>query len=165
MKKIMLLSLLLTPLALMAQPAAPVPPVAAVPPVAPHGSMKPLPPMGRQRTMAPGGRWWLDPATAERIGLTEDQRAKLAEIYHANRLRLIDVNASLQKEQLIMEPMMEADRPDQAQVLAQIDKIAQARAELEKANARMLFGFRGVLSQEQWKKLQQPGPRPKARTL
>jgi hypothetical protein len=36
--------------------------------------------------------------------------------------------------------------------------VAQARAELEKANARMLLGFRGVLTQEQWKKLQAEDP-------
>ena len=43
-------------------------------------------------------------------------------------------------------------------VLAQIDRIAQARAELEKANARMLLGLRGVLTLDQWKKLQAEGP-------
>ncbi len=47
---------------------------------------------------------------------------------------------------------------DEAQVLGQIDRIAQARAELEKANARMLLAFRGVLTLEQWKKLQAEEP-------
>ena len=65
--------------------------------------------------------------------------------------------------------MLEVDRPDEAKVLAQIDRVAQDRAELEKANARMLLGLRNVLTPEQWKKLQQEdrprdrppgGPRP-----
>jgi TonB family protein len=37
--------------------------------------------------------------------------------------------------------------------VAQIDKIAQARAELEKANARMLLGIRRVMTADQWQKL------------
>jgi len=45
-------------------------------------------------------------------------------------------------------------QPDESKVLAQINRIAQASAELEKTNGRMLLGFRGVLTQEQWKKLQ-----------
>jgi Spy/CpxP family protein refolding chaperone len=50
---------------------------------------------------------------------------------------------------------MAADSPDETKTLAQIDKVAQARAELEKANARFLFGIRRVLTPEQWKKLQE----------
>ena len=38
--------------------------------------------------------------------------------------------------------------------LAQIDKVAQARAELEKANARFLLALRAKLTPEQWKALQ-----------
>jgi Spy/CpxP family protein refolding chaperone len=49
--------------------------------------------------------------------------------------------------------MLSADRPDEAQVLAQIDKVAQARAELEKSHARMLLGIRQVLTTDQWKQL------------
>jgi len=55
---------------------------------------------------------------------------------------------------------MEADQPDEARIVAQIDKVAQARAELEKANARMLLGIRRVLTPDQWKKLQAEAPRP-----
>ena len=59
-----------------------------------------------------------------------------------------------------MEPLMAADTPDEPKILAQIDKIAQARAELEKANARFLLGIRRILTQEQWKKLRAEMPRP-----
>ena len=49
-----------------------------------------------------------------------------------------------------MEPLIKADRLDEIKVAAQIDKVADARAELEKANAKMLLGIRQVLTQEQW---------------
>lgn len=53
-----------------------------------------------------------------------------------------------------MEPMLAANPPDTNKVLAQIDHTAQARAELEKANAKMLLGIRNVLTPDQWTKLQ-----------
>ena len=53
---------------------------------------------------------------------------------------------------------MSADTPDEPKILAQIDRVAQARAELEKANARLLLGIRRVLTPDQWKKLQADTP-------
>jgi periplasmic protein CpxP/Spy len=118
-------------------------------------------PMQRNRpTMdrAPAGRWWTNPSMVEKLGLTPDQQSKIGAVFQQNRLKLIDLNASLQKEQATLEPLLETERPDESKVLAQIDRIAQARGELEKANARMLLGFRGVLTQDQWKKLQSDAP-------
>ena len=106
----------------------------------------------------PPGKWWMDPGVVQQIGLTEEQQKKIEGIFQQSRLRLIDLSASLQKEQAVMESSMEADHPDEAKVVQQIDRVAQARAELEKANARMLLGFRNVLQQDQWKKLQAGRP-------
>ncbi len=39
--------------------------------------------------------------------------------------------------------------------MAQIDKVAAARAELEKANARYLLALRSKLTPEQWKQVQE----------
>src|SRR5580692_13224100 len=95
------------------------------------------PPMERAFHAGPPGRWWTDPGMVQKLGLTADQQKRIDALFQQNRLKLIDLSAGLQKEEAIMEPLLEADRPDESQVLAQIDRIAQARAELEKANARM----------------------------
>lgn len=123
----------------------------------PMPPMAPRSPMGRGRQM-PGGRWWTNPEMVQKLGLTADQKQKIDSIFQQSRLKLIDLNAALQKEEAILEPLLEAERPDEAKVVAQIDRVAQARGELEKSNARMLLGFRGVLTQEQWKKLQADRP-------
>jgi periplasmic protein CpxP/Spy len=124
----------------------------------PPPQMRPnRPPMDRA-FHAPPGRWWMDPGLVQKLGLNPDQQKRIDTLFQQSRLKLIDLSAALQKEEAIMEPLVEADRPDEAQVLAQIDRVAQARAELEKANARMLLGFRGVLTQDQWKKLQAEDP-------
>ncbi len=108
----------------------------------------------------PEARWWVNPAVVQKIGLTQDQQKQIDGLYQKHRLKLIDTSAAVEREEAMLEPLLEADRPDEAKVLAQIDRVAQARAELEKAYARMLLGFRSVLTVEQWKKLQadRPGP-------
>ena len=119
------------------------------PPIRPN-----RPPMERAFRGAPPGRWWMDPALVQRLGLTADQQKRIDTLFQQNRLKLIDLSAGVQKEEATLEPLLEADRPDESQVLAQIDRVAQARAELEKANARMLLGFRSVLTLDQWKRLE-----------
>jgi len=120
------------------------------------------PPMERALHAGPPGRWWKNPEIAQKLGLTADQQKKMDEVFQESRLKLIDLNASLQREEAILEPLIGADQPDESKILPQIDRVAQARAELEKANARMLLGVRRILTQEQWKKLQSEGPRPRA---
>jgi Spy/CpxP family protein refolding chaperone len=90
--------------------------------------------------------------------LSTDQQKKMDDIFQQSRLKLIDEHAAVEKEETILEPLLSAEQPDESRVLAQIDKVAQARAELEKANARMLLGLRGVLTTAQWKTLQTLGP-------
>jgi len=113
------------------------------------------PPM--ERAMGPGGdhgRWWNNPKIADKLKLTDTQRKGMDDIYQQHRLTLVDLHATLEKAELALEPLIQADQPDETRVLAQIDKVAQARAELEKANARMLLGIRKQLTQDQWKQLQ-----------
>jgi periplasmic protein CpxP/Spy len=108
----------------------------------------------------PGGTWWKDSQTVQAIGLSDQQAQQIEKTFQDHRVQLVDLHANLEKAELQMEPMMQADQPNEAQVNAQIDKIAQARAALEKSNAQMLFAIRRVLTPDQWKKLQaQRAPR------
>jgi periplasmic protein CpxP/Spy len=119
------------------------------------------PPMERSFRAGGHGRWWDKPEVAQQVGITDDQKKKMDDIFQQHRLQLIDLKATLEKQETVLQPLIEADQPDEAKILSQIDAIAQARAELEKANARMLFGIRTVLTADQWKKLRsmaQQGP-------
>jgi Spy/CpxP family protein refolding chaperone len=110
-------------------------------------------PLSSLQTGLPG-TWWRDPEWVKTLTLTMDQQKKMDDAFQQYRLKLIDLNASLEKEELILEPLVQSVRPeDQQKTLAQIDRVAEARAELEKANARMLLGIREVLTQDQWSKL------------
>ncbi len=100
------------------------------------------------------GKWWKNPELAKKLGLTGDQVNKMETIFQNHRLQLIDLHANLEKQEVLLDPMINSENPNEQQTLAQIDRVAQARAELEKSNARMLFAIRRVLTPEQWKQLQ-----------
>jgi Spy/CpxP family protein refolding chaperone len=100
------------------------------------------------------GRWWNEPGMVEKLKLTDDQRKAMDQILLQHRETLIDLRGNVEKAELAMEPLMKADQPDESGILAQIDKVAQSRAELEKANARFLLAIRGKLTADQWKQLQ-----------
>jgi periplasmic protein CpxP/Spy len=112
------------------------------------------PPMERSFHGMEHGRWWDNPRISQQIGISDDQKKKMDDIFQQHRLRLIDLNAAVEKQEAIMEPLIQADQPDETKILSQIDAIAQARAELEKDRARMLFSIRQTLTPDQWKKLQ-----------
>lgn len=117
------------------------------------------PPMERAFHLGPHGRWWNNPELAQELGLTVDQQKRMETVFEQSRPSLMDLSATVRKEEVAMEPLLAADQPDEGKILAQIDRVAQARAELEKANARMLLGLRRVLTPEQWKTLQAEEPR------
>lgn len=100
------------------------------------------------------GAWWRDPTYAAKLNLTAEQQKRMDDVLQDSQLKLIDAKARLEKEELVLKPLMDADRLEEAQVLSQIDRVAQARAELEKVNARMLLGIRQTLTPEQWISLQ-----------
>jgi len=99
------------------------------------------------------GRWWNDATMVEKLKLTDEQRKAMDGILMEHREKLIDLHANLDKAELALEPLMGNDQPNEAGILAQIDKVAQARADLEKANARFLLAIRSKLTIEQWKLL------------
>jgi len=113
-----------------------------------HGDMKDGP--GGEH-----GMWWKNPEVITRLAITPDQQKKMEDIFVQNRVQLIDLHATLEKEQLLLDPLMSANPLDQPKALAQIDKIADTRAALEKTDAKMLLGIRGVLTPEQWTKLRE----------
>lgn len=100
------------------------------------------------------GTWWRDSRWVQALDLTADQQRKMDDAFRQNRIKLIDLTATLEKAELMLEPLVENVKAgDEAKILTQIDDVANARAELEKANARLLLAIRQVLTQDQWNKL------------
>jgi protein CpxP len=119
------------------------------------GSMN-RPPMERAfGPMGAGARgWWNNPRMIERLKLTDDQRKAMDGILLQHREKLIDLRANLEKAELALQPLMGADTPNDSAITAQIDKVVQSRADLERANARFLLAIREKLTADQWKQIQ-----------
>jgi Spy/CpxP family protein refolding chaperone len=110
-------------------------------------------PMGASFGRGERGMWWKNPDVVQQLSLTPEQVRHMDTIMEQTRLQLIDLRANLEKQEVMLEPMLSANPVDTAKASAQIDKVAQARADLEKANAKMLLSIRAVLTPEQWTKL------------
>ena len=106
------------------------------------------------RMMHPGpGAWWKDSEIVKTLELSETQTTRIEQINLAHRLRLVDLRADLERQELGLQPLMDADRPEEAKVAAQLDLITTARGNLEKEHTLMLLASRRVLNVEQWKRL------------
>ena len=57
------------------------------------------------------GRWWNNPELAQQLNLTDQQKKQMDDIYLQHRLKLIDLNANLEKQETLLHPMIEADQP------------------------------------------------------
>lgn len=110
--------------------------------------------MGMGMGIAPMGMWWKNPTTVSAIGLTTDQQKHMDDIFQQNRPQLMSMRSALEAEQQKLRPMLDSPNIDQANTYAEIARIADLRAELEKANAKMLLNLRALLTADQWTKLQ-----------
>jgi len=139
------------------------PPAPQAPPGGQMRRMRPGPGMQERKPMAasePGmrrpelGAWWKNSQIVREIGLSDEQVKQIEQTFFDHRLKLIDLKAAVEREETRLQPLMEADQVNEAQVGAQIDKVLAARAALEKANVMMMLSIRRVLTVEQWKKLE-----------
>lgn len=100
-----------------------------------------------------GPEWWRNPDIAQKVGITDAQIEKLNQIAFDNRLKMIDLRAALEREELKLQHMLDTSTPDENQILPQIDKVATQRAQVEKARVQTMLATRRVLTPDQWKKL------------
>jgi Spy/CpxP family protein refolding chaperone len=154
--KLLLLAALLLPLTALAQG----PPGDGGPEGLSGGSPKVL--IYRGGPMGPGvvtvnpgmGEWWQNSEVAQKLKLSDQQLKKLGNIFYQHRLKLIDYQAAVDKQNLELQNLLDQDNPDEGQVGAQVDRSLAARARLEREFTMMNLALRKVLTVEQWKQLQ-----------
>jgi Spy/CpxP family protein refolding chaperone len=95
------------------------------------------------------GRWWDDKRTIKQLNLRTEQQQRMDTIFESNKGTLISLYGNLQHEQQRFVQMPREDLQDETKVFAQIDRIAQARADLEKANFHTLMQIRKELDPDQ----------------
>lgn len=105
--------------------------------------------------LGPPGRWWDDRHFAKQLHLSSDQQHRMDSIFEQNRGMLLKRFEGLQQEEQRMEELTHAKTLDENALFAQIDRVAQARADLEKANTHLLFQIRSEMDAEQITRLEE----------
>lgn len=153
MKKTLLLLavLTLTTMTLAQEPApgaGPGPMPGPMPRHADPDGMAPMPPV-----RGFGGSWWKNSELADTLKLTDQQKQQLEQTFLDYRLKLVDLRANVEREELKLRPLMDADQLNESQISSQLDTLLAARMKLEKTNAMMNVSMRKVLTADQWKQL------------
>lgn len=99
--------------------------------------------------LGPPGRWWDDKHFAKQLHLRSDQQRRMDAIFEQNRTVLLKRYETLQQEEQRMETLVHASTLDENALFSQIDRVEQARADLEKANTHLLFQIRTEMDPNQ----------------
>ncbi len=104
--------------------------------------------------LGPPGRWWDDKKFAKSLGLNSDQQKRMDAVFGQNRDALVSRLDNLQKAESRLESLTHAGKPSEAALFTEIDHVAQARADLEKATTHMLLQLRDEMTPDQIGKLE-----------
>jgi len=96
-----------------------------------------------------GGRWWDDHKTGKKLNLRPEQQQHMDAIFEANKPTLINLYTNLQQEELHLASLPPGDLQDESKVFAAIDRVSQARADLEKEKVHYLLQIRQQLDPQQ----------------
>lgn len=107
----------------------------------------------------PAPAWSEDPSetrldrVARAIDLDEDTRAAMREITQELTAENAPRRAAIRKERLLLRSLLEADEPDEAAVMAQVDKLSELQTTLWKTRLSSLMEMRSLLTPVQREKL------------
>ena len=104
--------------------------------------------------LGPPGRWWDDPYFARSLGLRAEQKSRMDDIFNTNKASIFALYTSLLTAEAALEKLTREPHPGEAGIFAAIDRIAQTRASLEKANAHMLLAIRREMDDSQIERLE-----------
>ncbi|HST10599.1 MAG TPA: periplasmic heavy metal sensor [Terriglobales bacterium] len=99
------------------------------------------------------GKWWQNPDVVSKLGLSDSQITQLDQVFYNHKMKLIDYGADMEKQDLKLQNLLDADQPDEGQVNAQVDHVLAARGKLEREFTAMNLDLRKQLSLEQWRQL------------
>jgi Spy/CpxP family protein refolding chaperone len=97
----------------------------------------------------PPSRWWDDKHYAKTLHLRADQKKRMDGLFDGNRANLVNRYETLQQEESKMETLSHAQTLDETTLFAQIDHVAQARADLEKATTHLMLQVRKEMDADQ----------------
>ena len=109
---------------------------------------------GHGRGFGKGGKILIKKAMKE-AGLNDQQIRRIETLkLEADRAK-IDIRAELEKGRLDFEQLTNVDKPNEAAVIKQLEKVHAIKLQLKKNHIKLMLQVRKEITPEQWNKLQE----------
>jgi hypothetical protein len=126
-------------------------------PNAPAANTQPSAGMGTFRgglQFGPPGRWWDDKHFVKSLHISPEQKKRMDTVFDANRASLVSRYQTLQQEEARMEDLSRTKSLDEKVLFAQIDRVTEALADLEKAKTHLMVQLRNEMDEDQIDRLE-----------
>ncbi len=90
----------------------------------------------------------------QQVGLADAQMQQFEQIFQENRNALSDLRVEVEKKERDLQVLLDAPKVDHRQAEPAVDALLEARNRLAKATSMMMVRMRQVVTQEQWRRMQ-----------
>jgi Spy/CpxP family protein refolding chaperone len=105
--------------------------------------------MHRGSALGLPGRWWNDKQVIRQLNLRPGQQKQMDAIFEAHKGALANSFQNLQQERAQLGSLSQKDLQDETKVLAAIDRVVAARANLARQTTQILSDLRKQLDPQQ----------------
>lgn len=108
-------------------------------------------------------KWWQSDRIKRELGLTEDQSARIEQVFQATLPQLQASKKELDQLEGELSKLIKQNQVEEAEVSRLIDRVEAARSHLSKLRTLMLFRMHRVLTAEQRQQLREMQHRDRRR--
>lgn len=99
------------------------------------------------------GKWWHIPQVAEKLKLNETQKHELDGLFMDNRGKLVELKSALERERAELDRILEKELLNEAEVMAQLKKLEEARTNMAAERLRFTLEVRKILGYQKFQSL------------
>ena len=101
----------------------------------------------------PHGKWWKIPAVTEELKITDSEQKKLDKLYIDSRRKMIDLKATVEKEKLELEIILDGENFSKKSCMNQYKKLQTAKDKLAAERFYFIVEARDLFGQERFAKI------------
>ena len=106
-----------------------------------------------QAQQMPPGKWWHRAEVVRELQLSSEQQDRLDEIFRDAASDLIDARAAIEKLQVAIRAEIDRTQPRRQELQRVATQLSDARGRLFERELMMLLDMRGVLNEQQWRRM------------
>lgn len=99
------------------------------------------------------GKWWTRPEVAQKLSLSDEEKARLDELYVESERKRIDLKSAVAKQRFDLTQVMENPESGEKEIMEQYDTLQKAQDELAAERFRFLLGVRSTIGAERFRRL------------